>query len=71
MKDVDVNSRTYIDSNKENNKALHKFEGGYHVRIWKYKNIFAKVYTPICFVETFMIEKVKKTLFCRHMLSVT
>ena len=45
MKLVDVKSNTHIDFNKENNKEDPKFEVGDHVRISKYKNIFAKSYT--------------------------
>ena len=45
MKPVDVKSNTYIDFNKENNEEDLKFEVGNHVRISKYKNIFAKGYT--------------------------
>ena len=37
---------TYIYFNKENNKEALKFEFGDHVRISKYKNIFAQGYTP-------------------------
>ena len=46
MKPVDVKSNTFIDFNKENNEEDPKFEVGDHVRILKYKNIFAKSYTP-------------------------
>ena len=46
MKPVDVNSSTYIDFNKENNKQGPKFRNGDHVRISKYKNIFAKSNVP-------------------------
>ena len=42
MKPFDVKSNTYIDFNKENNEEDPKFEDGDHVRISKYKNIFAK-----------------------------
>ena len=42
MKHVDVNSITYIDFNKENNKEDLHFEVGDHVRILRYKNIFGK-----------------------------
>ena len=45
MKPVDVKSNTYIDSSKENNKDP-KFKIGDVVRIPKYKNVFAKGYTP-------------------------
>ena len=44
MKPTDVKSNTYIYSSKKiNNK---KFKIGDIVRISKYKNIFAKGYTP-------------------------
>ena len=43
---VDVNSSTYIDSSKENNEKDPKFKFGDVIRISKYKNIFAKAYSP-------------------------
>ena len=46
MKHVDVNSRTHIEFNKENNQKGPKFEVGDHVKILKYKNIFAKANIP-------------------------
>ena len=42
MKSVDVNLSTYIDFNKENNEKDPKFKIGDHVKISKYKSIFAK-----------------------------
>ena len=42
MKPADVKSSTYFDFNKENDKEEPKFEVGDHVRVLKYKNIFAK-----------------------------
>ena len=47
MKLVDVNPSMSIDFNKEN-KGDHKFKVDNHVRISKYKNIFAKGYFPNC-----------------------
>ena len=44
MKPVNVNSSTYIGFGIENNEEDPKFEVGDHVRIFKYKNIFAKIY---------------------------
>ena len=61
MKSVDLKSSTYIDFNKENNKKNLKFEIGYHVRIWKYKNAFVKSYFPI-WSEVFVIKQVKNTM---------
>ena len=46
MKPVDVKDNTYIDSKKEFNDKNPKFKVGDHVRISKYKNIFAKGYMP-------------------------
>ena len=43
---IDVKGKTYINIGKEVNDKEHKFQVGEHVRISKYKNIFAKVYTP-------------------------
>ena len=46
MKPFDVKDHTYIDFKKEVNDKDPKFKVGDHVRISKYKNIFAKGYTP-------------------------
>ena len=53
---VNCNS-TYIDSNKD-----PKLKVGDHVKIPKYKNIFAKGYTPNWSEEVFVIQKVKNTV---------
>ena len=45
MKPVDVKDNTYIDSSKEVNDKDPRFKVGDHVRISKYKIIFAKGYT--------------------------
>ena len=62
MKPFDVNPGTYTDFDKKNNKEDPKFEVGDHVRISKYKNVFAKGYFPDWFVEGFVITKVKNTV---------
>ena len=46
MKPVDVKDNVYIDSGKDVNDKDPKFKVGEHVRTSKYKNIFAKEYTP-------------------------
>ena len=46
VKPVDVKGNTYINIDKEVNDNEPKFKVGDHVRISKYKNIFAKGYTP-------------------------
>ena len=42
----DVKSSTHIDSGTWNNDKSPKVKVGEHVKIWKYKNVFAKVYVP-------------------------
>ena len=46
MKPVDVKDNTYTDFVKKSNNKDPKFQVGDHVRISKYKSIFAKGYTP-------------------------
>ena len=46
MKPDDVKDNTYINADKEINNKDPKFKVGDHVRISKYKNIFAKGYMP-------------------------
>ena len=62
MKPIDVRDNTYIDFGKEVNDIDPKFKVGDHVRISKYKNIFAKGYTPNWSEEIFVIKKVKNTV---------
>ena len=42
IKPFDVKDNTYIKFSKEVNEKDPKFKGGDHVRVSKYKNIFAK-----------------------------
>ena len=62
MKYIDVKDNTYIDFGKEVNDNDPKFKVGVHVRISKYKNIFAKGYTPDWFEEVFVIKKIRNTV---------
>ena len=62
MKSVDVKDNTYIDFKKEVNDKDPKFKVGGHVRISKYKNIFAKGYTPNWSEEIFVVNKIKNTV---------
>ena len=57
IKPIDVKSSTYIDFGIEKKEKDLKSEVGDHVRISKYKNIFAKGYTP-----SFLIKKAKNTV---------
>ena len=62
MKPIDVKDNTYIDFEKKVNDKDPKFKIGDHVRFSKYKNIFAKGYTPNWSEEVFVIKKVKNTV---------
>ena len=62
MKPADVKGNTYINADKEINNKDPKFKAGDHVRISKYKNIFAKGYIPKWSEEVFVIKKVKNTV---------
>ena len=69
MKPVDVKDNTCIDFKKEVNDNDPKFKVGDYVRISKYKNIFAKGYTPNCSEEVFVIKKVKNTVPCTYVIN--
>ena len=62
MKPIDVKDNTYINIGKEVNDKGPKFKVGDHVKLSKYKNIFAKGYTPNWSEEVFVIKKVKDTV---------
>ena len=59
---VNVKDNTYIDFKKEVNDKDSKFKIGDHVRISKYKNIFAEGYTPNWSEEVCVINKFKNTV---------
>ena len=62
MKPINVKNNTYIDFGKEVNDNDPKFKVGDHVRISKFKNIFAKGYTPNWSEEVFVIKRIKNTV---------
>ena len=57
MNPTDVTDDSFAEYNEEPNKRNPKFKVGDHVRISKYKNIFAKVYAPNWSEEIFVIKK--------------
>ena len=65
----DVKSNTYIDSSKEINDEDPRFKIGDIVRISKYENIFAKVYTPNWSEEFSVIKKVRNTVPWTYVVS--
>ena len=56
MKPTDVRDNTYINIDQEVNDKDPKFKVGDHVIISKFKNIFAKGYTPNWYEEIFVIK---------------
>ena len=62
MKPIDVTGDSYAEYNEDFNKKDPKFKVGDHVRISKYKNIFAKGYTQNWSEEVFVVSKIKNTV---------
>ena len=69
MKLADVKDNTYINIDREVNDKDPKFKIGDHVRISRYKNIFAKGYTPNWSEEVFVIKKVKNTFSWTYVIN--
>ena len=72
MKPKDVKDDCFVESevlSEETNKKHPKFKVGDHVRISKYKNIFAKGYTPNWREEVFVINKVKNTVLRTYLIN--
>ena len=62
MKPINVTDDSFVEYNEESNKKDPKLKVGDHVRISKYKNIFAKGYAPNWLEEVFVINKIKNTV---------
>ena len=69
MKPIDVTSDSYTEYNEDSNVTKSKFKVGDHVRISKYKNIFAKGYTPNWSEEVFVVSKIKNTVPWTYVIS--
>ena len=69
MKPIDVTSDSYAEYNEDSNVTKPKFKVGDHVRISKYKNIFAKEYTPNWSEEVFVVSKNKNTVPWTYVIS--
>ena len=62
MKPIEVKDDSFVEYNEESNKKDPKYKVGDHVRISKYKNIFAKGYSPNWSEEVFVINKITNTV---------
>ena len=69
MKSVDVTDDSYAEYNEDFSKKDPKFKVGDHVKISKYKNIFAKGYTPNWSEEVFVVSKIKNTVPWTYVVS--
>ena len=69
MKPIDFTSDSYAECNEDSNEKDTKFKIGDHVRISKYKNIFAKGYTQNWSDEIFIIIKIKNTVQWTYVIS--
>ena len=60
---VTISKNVYIDVlNEEPNKKDPKFKASDHVRIFKYKNIFAKGYVPNWSEEVLIVNEIRNTV---------
>ena len=66
MKATDVGDDSFAEYNEESNEKDPKFKVDDHVRISKFKNVFAKGYTPNWSEEIFIVKKKKK--YCTLMI---
>ena len=62
MKCIYITFDSYPEYNEDFNKKDPKFKVGGHVRISKYKNIFAKGYAPNWSAEVFVVSEIKNTV---------
>ena len=66
MKLIDLKDNNFTKYIEESNKKDPKFKIGEHVRISKYKNTFAKGYSPNWSEEIFIVKKIKNTVPCTY-----
>ena len=64
-----LNASNSIESNEKSDEKDPKFKVGDHVRISKYKNIFAKGYNPNWSEEIFVIKEIKNTATWTYAIS--
>ena len=62
MKSKDVTDNKYVEYSEETNKKSPNCKVGDNVRNLKYKNIFAKGYTPHWSEEVFVVIKIQNTV---------
>ena len=69
MKPINVEDDSFAEYNEQSNEKYPKFKVGDHVRISKFKNIFAKGYTPNWSDEIFIVKKIKNAVSRTYIIS--
>ena len=69
MKPIDVKNDSFGEYNEEYNEKDSKLKVADHIRISKYKNIFAEGYTLNWREEIFVIKKIKNTVPWTYVIS--
>ena len=69
MKPIDIGDDSFAEYNEESNEKDRKFKVGDHVRISKFKNVFAKGYTPNWSEEIFAVKKIKNAVPWTYIIS--
>ena len=69
MKPIDVENDSFAEYNEQSNEKDPKFKVGHHARISKFKNIFAKGYTPNWSDEIFIVKKIKNAVSWTYIIS--
>ena len=69
MKPINITTDLYAEYNKDSNVTKPKFKVSDHVRISKYKNLFAKEYTQNWSEKVFVVSKVKNTVPWTNVIS--
>ena len=69
MTAIDVGDDSFAKYNEECNEKGPKFKVGDRVRISKFKNVFAKRYTPNWSEEIFVVKKIENTVPWTYVIS--
>ena len=69
MNPIDDKSDSFAEYNEESNEKDPKFKVSDHATTSKFKNVFAKGYTPNWSEEMFIIKKLKNTLPWTYIIS--
>ena len=69
MKPIDAKNDSSVEYNEESNGKDPKYKIEDYVKISKYKEIFAKGYTPNWSEESFVAKKIKNTMHWTYVIS--